>query len=1087
MTRSPFLKLPLFLLILFWLLGQTGRVLAQEPAAQPTEPTPLPLTTSASTQTQPAVPPQPTPPPNRLQVVFEDDGTPFQFMTPDGKPSGFLVEFWRLAGQKAGLEVTFLPLSADKAIPYVLGNPGYFHAGTWSDTQRATQLDFGEPVWATPVHCFFHESLPGVTSLADLKPYRVGVIEADQTDTALRDPLAGLALVPYPNRAALYEAVAKGEIRVFVDNTPTALRLLAQKGVLNQFRHQVDHPLITRILRPALAKNQPDLIARFNAAVGKISTEERSQLVGRWMNTAQTSASASLTLLLDRDLAPYSLLDSSSRPIGLSAAFWTLWGTTNNRTVAFRAATSPANALERLKGNEADLYFGPVRLGGNDPARIVIGKDLFFAPCHLFCPAGKPLSTEPQALANQPIAVLRDDACDRWLQQHAPTAQRVPFDRIEEAVSATREGKTRAFATLSAVAENHLARTGLASEFERSDTELCSAGLHLAALPERNDLITETERGLQPVPTAKLLQMESRWIADAELRYWRDMPTSLTLTPKETIWLQAHGTVRLGVNAGHAPFENLSGEDELQGIGGAMVHLVEERTGLRLKVAPLPEANPAELANQIQTRIVQHRLDVALCIPGEKTLPAELKATDPYARLPLVFVTRLDSPVLSGIKALAGKNVALAQVDNLPDKLSAIEKNLKITLYKDAREAVEAVAGGQADIFVTDRATAGYTVSKVGGANLKIAGETREVEQTMAFGVRADWPELLTLLNKTIASMTDTEREEAFSQWVDLRFDVRSTEGGPPLYWLIGVAVLCGLLLLLLLNALFRLRRVRVKTVLYQRILDQSADTTLILSKDGVCRAVSQAVRLHLGRSSSELQGQRLQIFAEDESAQETLRKAIQEAVEHPERTVRFECGFKHKEGLPTNLEGLLINRFKDRTLRGLLLTLRNTVGRRQSEIAARKTESLHQLLFDQNFDAIFLLDLDGKVVNLNHRATELFQISRSKALGRSLQEDFSAPDAPLEELKKAGRQVAETGYALLEWLALRPSDGEVIPVEMALRKIQVGESDLVVASLRDRSGHQTDSVAKRENRPSHPVPPKPTPFRFRLPGQRGV
>jgi ABC-type amino acid transport substrate-binding protein len=127
---------------------------------------------------------------NRLQVVFEDDADPFQFMTPEGKPSGFLNDFWRLVGQKAGLEVTFLPLSADKAVPYLIENPGYFHAGTWSDTQRAGQLDFGEPVWATPVHCFFHESLPEINSLADLKPYRIGGIESDLADEALRTALA---------------------------------------------------------------------------------------------------------------------------------------------------------------------------------------------------------------------------------------------------------------------------------------------------------------------------------------------------------------------------------------------------------------------------------------------------------------------------------------------------------------------------------------------------------------------------------------------------------------------------------------------------------------------------------------------------------------------------------------------------------------------------------------------------------------------------------------------------------------------------------------------------------------------------------
>ncbi len=1083
MTLGSFSRL-LFLPVLLGLLGQTGVLQAQEPA-KPAEPAPLPLTTPATSQTLPAVSAQPsTQTLNRLQVVFEDDALPFQFMTPDGKPSGFLIDFWRLAGQKAGLEVTFLPLSADKAIPYVTGNPGYFHAGAWSDAQRATQLDSGEPVWATPVHCFFHESLPGVTTQADLKPYRVGVIESDQADEALRGPLAGLALAPYPNRSALYDAVAKGEIRVFVDNTPTALRVLAQKGLLGQFRHQVDHPLITRILRPAIAKNQPGLLGQLNAAVGKISTEERSQLVSRWMTTSQTSASASLVILLDRDLASYSSVDPSNRPIGLSAAFWTLWGTANNKTVAFRAATSPGNAFERLTAGEADLYFGPAR-PGNDSTKIAVGKDLFFAPCHLFSLSGKGLDADPEALDNQPVAVLANEACDRWLQRHVPSARRVAFDKLEDAIVATREGKTRAFASLSAVVENHLARTGQVSEFERSDTELCSAGLHLSTLPERSDLIAEAERGLQTIQNSKLLQIESRWIADSELRYWRDTPTSLTLTPKETTWLQAHRTVRLGANTGHVPFEHVSREDELLGIGGVPVQLAEERAGLRFKVVPTPESNPAEQAGEILTKTAQHRLDVALCVTGGKTPPAEVRCTEPYARLPLVFVTRLDSPVLPKMGALAGKNVALAQLDNLQDKLQAVEKNLKTTLYRGAREAVEAVAGGQADVFVTDRATAGYTISEVGGANLKIAGETREVEQTLAFGVRSDWPELHSILNKTIASMTEEERDQMLSQWVDLRFDVRPASGGPHLYWLIGAAVLCGLLILLLINVLFRLRRARIKAILYQHIFDQSADTTLILSKEGVCRAVSQTVRLHLGRNPSELLGQRIQLFAEDE-AQETLRKALLESVEHPERTVRFECGFKHREGLPTSLEGLIINRLKDRTLRGLLLTLRNTVGRRQSEIAARKAESLAQAIFDQNFDAIFLLDLDGKVVNLNTRATELFQMPRSRALGCSLQEDFSAPDAPLEELKKAGRQVAETGYALLEWPALRPSDGIRFPVEMALRKIQVGETDFVVASLRDLSERQTGQPTKQETGLPHPPPPKPTPFRFRLPGHRG-
>ena len=75
------------------------------------------------------------------------------------------------------------------------------------------------------------------------------------------------------------------------------------------------------------------------------------------------------------------------------------------------------------------------------------------------------------------------------------------------------------------------------------------------------------------------------------------------------------------------------------------------------------------------------------------------------------------------------------------------------------------VASGQADAFVGSIATIGYLIHKFGIENLQIAGET-PISINLGYGVRKDWPILVSILDKAIDSISQEEINGIIDTWI---------------------------------------------------------------------------------------------------------------------------------------------------------------------------------------------------------------------------------------------------------------------------------------------------------------------------------
>ena len=129
----------------------------------------------------------------------------------------------------------------------------------------------------------------------------------------------------------------------------------------------------------------------------------------------------------------------------------------------------------------------------------------------------------------------------------------------------------------------------------------------------------------------------------------------------------------------------------------------------------------------------------------------------------------------------------------------------------------------------------------------------------------------------------------------------------------------------------------------------------------------------------------------------------------------------------------------------------KSDVGRRARDTGAAASE-YRRALFNNLHDAIFIHDLNGRVIEVNEKMLEMYRLSREEAIGLSIVSDYSSPENPelLAYQPVLWRKLKAGEGQLFEWKARRPKDGSIFDVEVSLTKLSLPEGDFILATTRD-------------------------------------
>jgi PAS domain S-box-containing protein len=119
----------------------------------------------------------------------------------------------------------------------------------------------------------------------------------------------------------------------------------------------------------------------------------------------------------------------------------------------------------------------------------------------------------------------------------------------------------------------------------------------------------------------------------------------------------------------------------------------------------------------------------------------------------------------------------------------------------------------------------------------------------------------------------------------------------------------------------------------------------------------------------------------------------------------------------------------------------------------------------DHSYDAVFISDLNGRVLDMNATMLKLYRVTREEALSLTI-DDFSGPASlmSLEESRKIWNDVLSGKDHIFPWQARRPGDGSLFDVEVYLTRIEIEDKPVILANVRDVTDRKRAEEAQRES-----------------------
>ncbi len=148
----------------------------------------------------------------------------------------------------------------------------------------------------------------------------------------------------------------------------------------------------------------------------------------------------------------------------------------------------------------------------------------------------------------------------------------------------------------------------------------------------------------------------------------------------------------------------------------------------------------------------------------------------------------------------------------------------------------------------------------------------------------------------------------------------------------------------------------------------------------------------------------------------------------------------------------------------GLILTTELITARKRAEQTLQASEQAFRTIFNSVYDAIFIHDIDGTIIDVNDKMLHLYGVDREEAKNFSIQRDYSQGDNSFEQLAEIWQKASQGEAQFFEWKARRPKDGAIFDAEVFLQKIVLNNREVILANVRDISDRAAAEKALKES-----------------------
>lgn len=239
--------------------------------------------------------------------------------------------------------------------------------------------------------------------------------------------------------------------------------------------------------------------------------------------------------------------------------------------------------------------------------------------------------------------------------------------------------------------------------------------------------------------------------------------TTIDLTEKEREWIKNHPDIRLGIDPEFAPYEFIE-DGTYKGIVSDYIKLLNKRLHLNMQI--VHGLTWKEVIKQAKAG----NIDVLPAVGITSERQQFLNYTSAYLNFHRVLITRNSTNYIIGVSELSDYTVGVQENSSHHGYLLD-NTAVKPHLYKSLEEALLAVSGGEIDLLVGNVASSTYWIQKLNLGNLKVAAPISNEHKTLHFAIRKDWPELVSIIEKGLNTISAKEKKEISEKWLFIKYE----------------------------------------------------------------------------------------------------------------------------------------------------------------------------------------------------------------------------------------------------------------------------------------------------------------------------
>ena len=702
-------------------------------------------------------------PSQKIKIATSIDNMPFHFADEQGNAVGMFIDLWKLWSQKTGVAVEFVPKPWAQSLDIVRTGKADIHAGCFFSAQRDTYLDYAQQLRDCQTHFFFHDSIYGLKTLADLKGFHIGVLDKDYAVEFVRRQMPDAALKLYKSHQELFDGVEAGDVKVFICDTPTALYFLDRNELISRFRYHPTSPLYKKPFFAAVKQGNEDLIKLVNKGLAQITPSERAAIERRWIGKAPEQPKDRIIIGLDQAFPPFSMHGANGQPSGLWVDLWRAWSVETGREVVLRLYDRK-EAVHALKDGIIDILSSfPPKKDTMEWAGFCIPNYRLDWYLYITGSAGSS-SLFDMDLKNQEttlnIGVLDNSRVNEKFIEQGNRVKVVGFDSTALMILASGNKRIDAFVATAQEMAVLPGQLGVAGDFSRSRLPLFNTQIYPRVRNVNPGLVHLVESGFNRIPQVKKSDIEAKWISEPKLRVFGPATAGVQLSDAEEQWLTTHKLsgvpVKVGVEPSLPPFEFIGKDQKYQGMVSEVVAYLTQRLGMNIEIVPDPKDPSVDI------------IPAALSFKEETP---DMAYTRSYLDFPWVIITSVQAPLITGMMDLDGKTLACRKRGQGADHVKQQWPGIQVKEVRSTREGLNAVLSGKVDGFLENLALAGYQIQANNYTQLKVAAAAAMENNRISIAVRKDWPELVSILNKSIDAIDQSELDRIRQKWFTVRFD----------------------------------------------------------------------------------------------------------------------------------------------------------------------------------------------------------------------------------------------------------------------------------------------------------------------------